>query len=172
MQESCKVHSEEIAVEKCILCYGESAMPQNDYCQELNRQVDLRRETLIQEIHSYSDILIQKIDALKEECTTKSKLKSTVTETIDVCKAKLKELDEMFSTFEINDQKVEEILTQNRSKELQAMLEPIKEEYQRDLLGHKSYELTKKAFEMADVFGALTEVIFHFFSIFKFLILI
>ncbi len=43
-----------------------------EYFGELTRQVDLRRDTLIGDIHKYSDELIQKIEKLKQECLVKS----------------------------------------------------------------------------------------------------
>ncbi len=45
----------------------------DEYFGELTRQVDLRRETLIEEIIKYSDELIQKILKLKQGCVAKSK---------------------------------------------------------------------------------------------------
>jgi hypothetical protein len=46
----------------------------HEYFRELTRQVDLRRETLIEDIHKYSDELIQKIEKLKQECLAKSRV--------------------------------------------------------------------------------------------------
>jgi len=46
----------------------------SEYFGELTRQVDLRRETLIEDIHKYSDELIQKIEKLKQECLAKSRV--------------------------------------------------------------------------------------------------
>jgi hypothetical protein len=38
----------------------------SEHCYELNRQVDLKRETMIKDIHEHSDSLIQKIALLKK----------------------------------------------------------------------------------------------------------
>ena len=134
-----------------------------DYFGELSRQVDLRRETLIKGIHEHSDTLIQKIARLKEECMANEgmeecKLKSKIP--IDVCKAKLEELNAMFSTFKMDDRKVEEILTQKISKGLQEMMEPIRKDYESELLGGKSYKLAISPTKIGDVLGLLKEVMF------------
>jgi len=44
-----------------------------EYFGELTRKVNLRRETLIEDIHKYTDELIQKIEKLKQDCVAKSK---------------------------------------------------------------------------------------------------
>ena len=44
-----------------------------EYFAELTKQVDLRRERLIEGIHDYLAELIQQIETLKHECMTKSK---------------------------------------------------------------------------------------------------
>jgi len=72
-----------------------------EYFAELTRQVDLRRETLIEDIHKYSDELIQKIERIKQECVAKSKEASKITDELDTIKAKMNELNLMFNSLEI-----------------------------------------------------------------------
>jgi len=55
----------------------------SEYFGELTRQVDLRREIVIEDIHKYSDELIQKIEKLKKDCVAKSKKATKITDDID-----------------------------------------------------------------------------------------
>ncbi len=67
-----------------------------EYFGELSRQVDLRRETLIEDIHKYSDELIQKIEKLKQDCVAKSNEETKITDVLDTTKAKI---NDFFSSF-------------------------------------------------------------------------
>ncbi len=60
-----------------------------EYFGELTRQVDLRRENVIREIHKYSDELIHKINKLKQNCVAKSKLTTKITEVLETIKPKM-----------------------------------------------------------------------------------
>ena len=44
----------------------------NNYFGDLDREVDLRREKIIDKINTYSDELLKKIDALRQECLSKA----------------------------------------------------------------------------------------------------
>jgi hypothetical protein len=127
----------------------------SEYFYELNRQVDLRREKLIHEIQQYSHQLIKKISSIHQECIIKSTLKSTMTERIADCSAKLDKLNAMFSTFEMNDAKLDEVMYQRQTKDLQRFMRPIVEDYKFELLGNTSYELAANEFEIGDMFGTL-----------------
>ncbi len=70
----------------------------SEYFAILTRQINLRRETLIEDIHNYSDELILKIEKLKQECVGKSKDTSGITNDLDTIKAKMNELNSMFSS--------------------------------------------------------------------------
>jgi len=127
-----------------------------EYFYELNRQVDLRREKLFQEIQQYSDELIQKIDVLRQECLNNSKnTKIKMTEEIDECKSKIEKLNLMFNSFEIDNGKLEEIMHQKMSKELEELMKPISQEYKLEILGNKSYSLSTSDFNICRVFGSL-----------------
>ena len=78
-----------------------------------------------------------------------------MTERIADCKIKLDQLNSMFSAFEMNDEKLDEVMSQRQSKELQRILRPIVEDYKFELLGNTSYELTTDEFEIGDMFGTL-----------------
>ena len=127
-----------------------------EYFKELNRQVDIRRENIIQETERYSNELIQNIEIIHKECLAKVTTKNKTTDCIEDCKAKLQELNGMFETFEIDDTKHEEIMSQKRTKELQKLMEPLVSEYKRDLLCNKSYKLSTSDFKIDKVFGSLS----------------
>ena len=70
----------------------------SEYFTELNRQVDHRRDTIIQETERYSSELIQKMAVLHQEClATATTTKTKLAEGIDGCKVKLEELNEMLT---------------------------------------------------------------------------
>jgi hypothetical protein len=101
----------------------------SEYFGELTRQVDLRRETLIEDIHKYSDELIQKIEKLKQDCVAKSK---------EAMKASKK------------------IMSEKKSKELSDLMGPILKQYKIELQGQKYYKLVKDEIKMENVFGSLS----------------
>jgi len=126
-----------------------------EYFGELTRQVDMRRETLIEDIHKYSDKLIQKIEKLKQDCVAKSKEATKITDELDTIKAKMNELNSTFNSLEIDDIKHEEIMSQKQSKELNDLMEPVLEKYKFDLQGKKYYKLVTNKIKLENVFGSL-----------------
>jgi len=60
----------------------------SEYFGELTRQVDLRREILIEDIHKCSNELIHKIEKLKQDCLAKSKEAMKTSENISEKKSK------------------------------------------------------------------------------------
>jgi len=101
----------------------------SEYFGELTRQVDLRRETLIEDIHKYSDELIQKIEKLKQDCVAKSK-----------------------EAMEIS----ENVMSEKKSKELSDLMGPVLKHYKFELQGKKCYKLVTKEVNMDNVFGTLS----------------
>jgi len=98
-----------------------------EYFGELTRQVDLRRETLIEDINTYSDKLIQKIEKLKKDCVAKSK------EAMVASENKLSE----------------------QTKEPSDLREPSLKQYKFELQGKKYYKLVTKEIKLENVFGSL-----------------
>ncbi len=128
----------------------------DEYFGELTRQVDLRRETLIEEINKYSDELIQKILKLKQDCVAKSKEATKITNDLDTIKIKINDLNSTFNSLEIDDIKIEEIMSQKKSKELSDLMGPVLEQYKFELQGKKYYKLVTKKTKLEDVFGTLS----------------
>jgi len=128
-----------------------------EYCRELTRQVYLRREQLFESIGKYSDLLVQQIDEWKSGLLTRAKEngKRVGEEKFEECKAKLGQLNSMFESLEIDNFKMEEMMNQKMSKELAELLKPMAEEYTRELLGRKTFELIIKYIKMEEVFGTL-----------------
>jgi len=118
----------------------------SDYFDELTRQVDIRRETLLKEIHEYSDELIQKIAKLKQDCFDNSKNPSITTKTIDEIKTKLNSLNIMLDSLELGDKQHKEIMYQNLTNEIARLMQPILKQYKFELHGNKSY-----VFEQAEI---------------------
>ena len=125
-----------------------------EYFKELNRQVDIRRDMIIIEVEQYSNELIQKIDVIHKECSAKVTTKTKTTDCVENCKAKLEELNGIFNTFEIDNNKYEEILTQ-RSKELENLLNPLERDYKSCILGNKCYKIDLSDLKIDQVFGSL-----------------
>jgi len=127
----------------------------SEYFGELIRQVDLRRETLIGDIHKYSDELIQKIEKLKQECLAKSK-EATKIKDLATIKAKMNELNSMFNSLEIDDIKLEEIMSKKKSKELNDLMGPVLKQYKFELQGKKYYKFLTNEIKLENVFGSLS----------------
>ena len=125
-----------------------------EYFKEFNRQVDIRRDMIIIEVEQYSNELIQKIDVIHKECSAKVTTKTKTTDCVENCKAKLEELNGIFNTFEIDNNKYEEILTQ-RSKELENLLNPLERDYKSCILGNKCYKIDLSDLKIDQVFGSL-----------------
>ena len=128
-----------------------------EVCGELIRQVDLRRERLFESIGQQSDLLIQKIDAWKRGLLTKTTENDTsiVEEKTIECKKRLDQLNLMFESLKIDNNKLEEIASQKESKALAKLLKQIAGEYRRALIGRKMLVLKTNDIEMEKVFGML-----------------
>jgi len=127
-----------------------------EYFGELTRQVDLRRETLIEDIHKYSDELIQKIEKLKKDCAAKSMKASIITDELATIETKMNDLNSMFNSLEIDDIKLEEIMSKKKSKELNDLMGPVLKQYKLELQGKKYYKLVANQIKMENIFGSLS----------------
>jgi len=94
----------------------------SDYFGEITRQVDLRRETVIEDIHDYSNKIIQNIKNMKEECLEKSKTSLKLKENIQIIKDKLKILNDMFNSLDMDDKKLKELLMSKQLDEAQRFI--------------------------------------------------
>jgi len=108
----------------------------SEYFGELTRQVDLRRETLIEDIHKYSDELIQKIEKLKQDCVSKSKEPMIASEN------------------KLSEKKTQ--LTKKKSKEPSDLREPSLKQYKFELQGKKYYKFVGSEMKLENVFGSLS----------------
>ncbi len=124
----------------------------NDFFSELTRQVDLRRETLIEDIHDYSKKVIENINKLKEECLENSKTSSKIKENIDEIKDKLNNLKVFL---EMDDKEHEEIMSQKQLDEVQKMIELRLKEYKLEL-HQKFYKLDTNEIKFDIFFGSIT----------------
>jgi len=127
-----------------------------EYFGELTRQVDLRRETLIEDIHKYSDELIQKIEKLKQDCVAKLKEASKITDDLDTINGKMNVLKSTFNSLEIDDTKLEEIMSKKKSKEVSDLMEPVLKQCKYELQGKKYYKLLTNEFKLEDIFGTFS----------------
>jgi len=62
----------------------------------------------------------------------------------------------MFNSLEIDDIKLEEIMSQKKSKELSDFLGPVLKQYKFELQKNKYYKLVKNEIKMENVFGSLS----------------
>jgi len=132
----------------------------SDYFDELTRQVDIRRETLLKEIHQYSDELIQKITKLKQDCFANSKNPSITTKSIDEINTKLTNLNIMLNSLEVGDKQHNEIMSQNLTKEIARLMQPILKQYKFELHGKKSYafkQVENISVSIENIFGKLND---------------
>jgi len=127
----------------------------SEYFGELTRQVDLRRETMIRDIHKYSDELIQKIKRLKQDCVAKSNEALETTNVLETIKAKMNDLHSTFNSLQIDDSKLEEIMSQKQSKELSKLMGLVLKRCKFEVQGKKYYRLITKEFKLEDILGSL-----------------
>jgi len=120
-------------------------------------QVDLRREQLFERIGNYSDELIQQIDVWKSKLLAKAKENGTkVAENkLKECKTRLNQLNSIFESLAFENIKMEEIMSQKKSKELAELLKQVMRQNKRELLGRETLELKAHDIKMEEVFGTL-----------------
>jgi len=127
-----------------------------EYFGELTRQVDLRRETLIRDIHEYSDELIQKIEKLKQERAAKSKEGTIITDDLEMIKTKMNDLNSMFNSSDIDDIKHGKIISQKKLKEVSDLMGLVLNQYKYDLQDGKYYNFFTNEIKLENVFGSLS----------------
>ena len=120
---------------------------------EMNRLVDLRRETLILEIQKSSDQLIEEIANAKRECLKVAKSRTVTTKNFDACKLKYAELHDRFDSFEINGKRCEEIVI--KCNELKVKMDPMISDLKKKLLENMPIELVCNDVRIGDIFGTL-----------------
>ena len=120
---------------------------------EMNRLVDLRRETLILEIQQSSDKLIEEIANAKRECLKVAKSRTVTTKNFDACKLKYAELHNGFDSFEINGKRYEEIVI--KCNELKVKMDPMIGDFKKELLRNTPIELVYNDVRIEDTFGSL-----------------
>jgi len=126
----------------------------SDYFGEITRQVDLRRETVIEDIHDYSNKIIQNINNIKEECLEKSKTSLKIKENIQTFKDKLKILNDMFNSLDMDDNKFKELLTQKQLDEAQRLIQPLLNDCKLEC--HKKfYKLETNDIQLNKFFGSI-----------------
>ena len=129
----------------------------DEYFRELTRQVDLRRERLFESIGQHSDLLIGQIEEWKSGLVEKAKKEGSgrMAEGMKADKVKLGQLNSMFDSLEIDNAKLEEIISQKASKELGGRVGSMVEKYKKELLGGRVYELISSPIKIEEVFGAI-----------------
>ena len=97
----------------------------DDYFSEVKRQVDLRKETLNQEIAQYADECIQKIEKIYQDCL---KLADSIMKAAEnvTCKSELEELNRI----KFDD---------GNAKELKNSVDSIIDKYKTSLLGYECH---------------------------------
>ena len=152
---------------KIVSVHNDPSKYISEYFKHLRKQVYDRNDKIIQKTELYSNELIKKIDILYQECKAEAPSKTKTTSRVDECKDKLKELNEMFASCEVNDANLEELMSQTKIKALREKMLPLEDEYRRELLGDKAYTLLGVSNEIGieNVFGSLasTKVILIIF---------
>jgi hypothetical protein len=132
----------------------------SEHFDELNRQVDLRRETLIIEIQQCSNKIIEEIAKAKSECVALAKVKADMFKgnsvgDLDRFKVSLERISAKFDTFKIDDKIFENILL--NSKLLKHKMDQFSDKRKDQLLGNNVYMLDTKEVKIDQVFGQLTK---------------
>ena len=122
----------------------------------MKRQVDLRREQLKLQLDNSSDEIIQSIESAKENCIKLSKETIKISTEIEKSKEELTELVGRFDTFEIDNEKFEEIresltvLNEDLTRKL--------EEFKDSIIGDKEYTFEFEEIDIKGLFGYFKEV--------------
>jgi len=135
----------------------------SDYFTELTRQVDLRKENLIEDIGQYSYELIQKIDSLKKECLLNSRNASKSFErNAEGIRERLDKLNDMFSSYmndkkemDLNDKKLEEMISQKESSQIVEMMGRVLNQKRFQLNGNKFYNFLPSDIRVETMFGSI-----------------
>jgi hypothetical protein len=126
-----------------------------EYFAEISRQVDIRRETLFDDINQFSNKLIKKIEKLKEECMSKK----TKNDTIGAIESQLDQLNSTVSSFDIDDFKLEDDMSKKASKEIDRLklTQLALKQYKLDLRGGQCYKLVIRDIKLCleNMFGSL-----------------
>ena len=84
-----------------------------------------------------------------------SKKTTKVTKSFESIKTKLNQLNSMFDSLEMDDTKINEILSHKQSK-VGELLEPVLEKYKSELRGGKYYKFATVKIKLEDGFGTLS----------------
>ena len=118
--------------------------------------MDLRREQLKLQLDNSSDEIIQSIESAKENCIKLSKETIKISTEIEKSKEELTELVGRFDTFEIDNEKFEEIresltvLNEDLTRKL--------EEFKDSIIGDKEYTFEFEEIDIKGLFGYFKEV--------------
>ena len=125
--------------------------------EEIKRQVDLRREELIEKVHAYSDGLIESIDSCKLDCTKKWKESNRDEWSAEFAEssAGLAELTRLFDTFEINEKKFEDM--KSEADALKEKLNQMLVDYKESLLLNKELSFVFEDQPIDEVFGTFID---------------
>ena len=118
------------------------------YFEDIKRKVDLRREDLIERIHTYSDEIIKSIENTQSECFKMSKEVNQVTAEVEKSKKNLNEMANRFNLFDMKQKRVV-IINESYSKFL--------EEYKESLFGYNKYSFDFNEIDIKDAFGYFSE---------------
>ncbi len=94
------------------------ADPENyiyEYFSDCIRQVDIRKEVLIEKINDYSLALVESIKRRHHECLKnciESSMKSEIGKIVFECQRGVEQIDSMFTSLEMNDAKLNELQSQ------------------------------------------------------------
>ena len=134
-----------------------------DHFSELNRQVDLRRDTLIQEIQECSNKMIDEIATAHKACLEVAKIKiAAATPNIEALKSELDLLVVKCESLRIKGQNCEEFIS--NCLKLSEKINPILDDSKHALsdLKTKNHELFTQKVEINEIFGKLVKEVINF----------
>ncbi len=86
----------------------------------------------------------------------KSKEATQITQDLSTIRAKLNELNSMFNSLEIDDKKLEEIMSKKKSNELNDLMQPVWKQCKYDLQGKKNYKFITEKIKLEFIFGTFS----------------
>jgi hypothetical protein len=120
-----------------------------EYFEDIKRQVDLRREILIERIQNCSAEIIKSVENVRNECLVMSKKVDQLSIEVEKWKRNLHDVVDQFDLFNNNHKNV---------FGLDKSFKKVLENYKESLLGYNKYSFHFKEFDINFLFGRFDEI--------------
>lgn len=124
-----------------------------EYCQEMTRQVDIRREQLTLSVAQYSENIIEEIEKWKSTCLKRSTTFCVENDKLKELNSRIKNLNNMFDDPSFDDKKLEEILHKEKTNKAASLLKTLESSYENYVFQGRSFSLDSYPIDIETLFG-------------------